>query len=106
MTVADSEVVRRYPSDVAYRPEQSDKPLEEGRGELDKGRIARLAVAVLAIIAALVFMAQNNERVELNFLSFEVSTRLWVGLLATLVLGALLGQGVQALWERRKRRRA
>lgn len=97
--------MRQYPSGVAYRPEQSDVPLQEGRGELDKGRLIRLAVALLAIIAALVFMAQNNEQVELNFLSFEVTTRLWVGLLATLVLGALLGQGLEALWARRRRRR-
>jgi hypothetical protein len=50
-------------------------------------------------------MAQNNDRVELNFLIFSVTTRLWVGLLFTLVLGALLGQGLEVLWARRKRRR-
>jgi uncharacterized integral membrane protein len=51
-------------------------------------------------------MSQNNDKVELNFLMFSVSARLWVGLLATLVLGAVLGQGAEVLWERRKRRRA
>jgi uncharacterized integral membrane protein len=89
---------------VAYRPEQSDRPLEETGEGLDTRRIIRLVVAALAIVVAIVFMAQNNERVELNFLGFEVTTRLWVGLLVALVLGALLGQALEALWERRKRR--
>lgn len=89
---------------MAYSPGQSDFPVEETRQSIDKRRAARFAVAGGAILVAVLFMAQNNERVELNFLVFEVSTRLWVGLLATLVLGALLGQGIEALWARRKRR--
>ncbi len=89
---------------MAYSPGESDFPMEETRASTDKRRAARFAVAGVAILVAVLFMAQNNDRVELNFLVFEVSTRLWVGLLATLVLGALLGQGVGALWARRKRR--
>lgn len=89
---------------MAYRSDRSDLPLDENREGVDKRRAARFAVAGLAILVAVVFMAQNNERVELNFLVFDVTTRLWVGLLATLVLGALLGQGVEVLWQRRKRR--
>ena len=50
-------------------------------------------------------MAQNNDEVELNFLFISVESRLWVGMLVTLLLGALLGQGVEALWDRRQRRR-
>jgi len=50
-------------------------------------------------------VVQNNDRIELNFLVFEVTTRLWVGLLVTLVLGALLGQAAEVLWARRRRRR-
>jgi uncharacterized integral membrane protein len=89
---------------VAYRPEQSDRPLQESGEGFETRRLIRLVVAALAIVVAIVFMAQNNERVELNFLGFEVTTRLWVGLLVALVLGALLGQALEALWERRKRR--
>lgn len=75
------------------------------RGTVDKSRIARFLVAGIAILVAVVFMAQNNDQVELNFLVLSVSTRLWVGMLVTLVLGALLGQGVAILWTRRKARR-
>lgn len=90
---------------MAYRPDQSDFPLEESSSDgVDKGRAIRFGLAGVAIILAVVFIAQNNEGVELHFLTFELSTRLWVGLLASLVLGALLGQGIEALWERRRRR--
>jgi uncharacterized integral membrane protein len=91
---------------MAYRPGQSDVPLEETSEGVDKRRAMRLLVAGIAIIVAVVFLSQNNDKVELNFLMFSVSARLWVGLLATLVLGAVLGQGAEVLWERRKRRRA
>lgn len=76
------------------------------RGKTDKARAVRFAVAGIAVLVAVVFMAQNNERVELNFLVFTVSTRLWVGMLVTLLLGAVLGQGVEVLWARRKARRS
>jgi uncharacterized integral membrane protein len=79
---------------------------DEKRGTADRSRAVRFGVAGIAILVAVVFMAQNNERVELNFLMFSISTRLWVGLLVTLVLGALLGQGAEVLWMRRKARRA
>lgn len=79
---------------------------EQRPGRVDNRRAVRLLVAGLAVVAAVVFMAQNNEDVELNFLVFDVTTRLWVGLLVTLLLGAILGQGVEALWDRRRRRRA
>ena len=78
----------------------------EGRSPGDKARAVRLAVAGVAILVAVLFMTQNNERVELNFLLFSVTTRLWVGLLVSLVLGVFLGQAVEALWTRRRARRA
>lgn len=89
---------------MTYRAEGSDVPLDETSEGVDKRRVTRLLVAGVAIVLAVVFMAQNNERVQLDFLMISVSTRLWVGMLVMLVLGALLGQAVEALWARRKRR--
>lgn len=66
----------------------------------------RLLVAGVAIVLGVVFMAQNNQQVELEFLMFSIDTRLWVGMLVTLLLGALLGQAAEILWARRKRRNA
>ncbi|MGH9229879.1 MAG: LapA family protein [Acidimicrobiales bacterium] len=91
---------------MAYKPEGSDVPLEESSDGPDLRLIARLLVAIAAVVLAILFVAQNSDRVETSFVFFDVTTRLWVGLLVALVLGALLGQAVEAMWERRKRRKA
>ena len=90
---------------MAYRPDRSDLPLEEDIEPAGHRRAVRLLLVGVAIVVAVVFMAQNNDEVELNFLFISVESRLWVGMLVTLLLGALLGQGVEALWDRRQRRR-
>ena len=96
---------------MSYEPDRSDPPGPTGGPfahdeGVDKRQVARLVVAGVALVAAIVFIAQNGETVEMNFLGFSVETRLWVGLVLTLVLGALLGQAVEALWHRRQRRNA
>jgi uncharacterized integral membrane protein len=68
--------------------------------------VVRLVIAVVAVVLAVLFVVQNNDKVETSFIFFDVTARVWVGLLVALVLGALLGQAVEALWERRKKRRA
>lgn len=90
---------------MAYSPDRSDLPLEESHEGVDKRRAIRLGVAGLAVVVAVIFMAQNSQKVTLEFLSFSVSARVWVGMLVTLLLGAALGQAAEALWDRRKRRR-
>jgi uncharacterized integral membrane protein len=47
---------------------------------------------------------QNSDRVHLRFLVFDVTARLWVGLVVSLLLGAVLGQAVGTI--RRRRRHA
>jgi len=91
---------------VAYEPGRSDVPLEESSDGPDLRLIARLLVAAAAVVLAILFVAQNSDRVETSFVFFDVTTRVWVGLLVALVLGALLGQAVEAMWDRRKKRRA
>ncbi|MGH9191012.1 MAG: hypothetical protein ACRDZ0_00870 [Acidimicrobiales bacterium] len=91
---------------MAYRPESSDVPLEQSSDGPDLRLIARLLVAAAAVVLAILFVMQNSDRVEMSFVFFDVTSRLWVGLLVALVLGALLGQAAEALWERRKKRKA
>jgi uncharacterized integral membrane protein len=92
---------------VAFSSASDDPPSgEQPRGGVDNRRAIRLLVAGIAVVAAVVFMAQNNEDVQLDFLVFDITARLWVGLLVTLLLGAILGQAVETMWDRRRRRRA
>jgi uncharacterized integral membrane protein len=91
---------------VAYRPERSDVPLDESSDGLDRRLVTRVVIGVVVVILAILFVVQNSDRVQTTFVFFDVTTRLWVGLVVALVLGALLGQVVEALWDRRKRRKA
>jgi uncharacterized integral membrane protein len=63
----------------------------------------RLIVAAVALIVGLIFIFQNSERVETTFLVFNVTTRLWVGLLVAALVGAILGLVAGAAWSRRRR---
>ncbi|HZA76757.1 MAG TPA: hypothetical protein VE623_10260 [Acidimicrobiales bacterium] len=91
---------------MAYKPESSDVPLEESSDGPDLKLITRLVIAAAAIVLAVLFVLQNSDRVKTSFVFFDVTTRLWVGLLVALLLGALLGQGVEAMWDRRKKKKA
>jgi uncharacterized integral membrane protein len=91
---------------VAYKPESSDVPMEESSDGPDMRLITRLVVAAAAIVLAVLFVLQNSDRVKTSFVFFDVTTRVWVGLVVALLLGALLGQGAEAMWDRRKKKKA
>ena len=91
---------------MAYDPGRSDVPLKETNEDAEGRRIGRLVAVAVVVLITIVFIAQNSDRVETTFLFFSVDTRLWVSLLVAVILGALLGQLAEALWARRKRRRA
>jgi uncharacterized integral membrane protein len=63
----------------------------------------RLIVAAVALVVALIFIFQNSERVETTFLVFNVTTRLWVGLVVAALVGVILGLVLGAAWSRRRR---
>jgi uncharacterized integral membrane protein len=90
---------------MAYQPGRSDVPLDDTGDGLDTRLVLRLVIAAVIVILTIVFMAQNSEKVETTFIFFTVETRLWVSLLVAVLLGAFLGQLVEALWDRRRRRR-
>jgi uncharacterized integral membrane protein len=73
----------------------------------EKGRerdvAPRVLIALGALIAAVIFIAQNRNRVETTFLIFDGHPRLWVVILVSLLLGALLGQAGALMLRRRKR---
>jgi uncharacterized integral membrane protein len=65
---------------------------------------AGLIIAGLIVIAVAIFVAQNTESIEFEFLVFTFSMPLWLVLVIVFALGAVVGQGVMWLRRRRKRR--
>ncbi len=90
---------------MAYEPSRSDAPLDDTGEGLDTRLVLRLVIGAAIVLFTIVFIVQNSEKVETSFVFFSVETRLWVSLLVAVVLGALLGQAVEALWHRRKARK-
>lgn len=54
----------------------------------------RVLLALVALILAVIFTTQNDRHVRIHFVFFTVVSRLWIGFIVCLVLGALLGQAV------------
>ncbi|HEV7760339.1 MAG TPA: LapA family protein [Acidimicrobiales bacterium] len=87
-------------SDATDPPEDGWKNFEDGKviesadstRERDWG--PRLIIAGLALLAAVLFIVQNSNRVRTEFLIFDFKPRLWVVIVFSMLLGALLGQAV------------
>ena len=73
-----------------------------GAQKRDRDVTPRVIVAVLALLAAAAFVLQNGNRVETTFLFFEGRQPLWLVIVLSILLGALLGQAVGLLRRRRK----
>lgn len=65
---------------------------------------ALIAFVALAAFVA-VFVLQNRDRIELDFLVFEVRARTWTSMAVSLVLGAVLDRLFLRWWRRRRSRR-
>jgi len=81
---------------------------EGGSGGSDKGRLGGGAIASIAGIALLVtFMLQNTNDVRLDFLFWHFTWPLWLVVMLSAALGALVwfGLGVMRRHRRRKERR-
>ena len=87
---------------VQERPSDSTSPPAEGR-RLGSGAIASLSGVGLLLI----FMIQNTQRVQLDFLLWTFTWPLWLLTMVSALLGALvwLGLGVMRRHRRRKERR-
>lgn len=73
--------------------------------ETQRGRdvAPRAIIALVALVTAVIFIVQNRNRVETTFLFFDATPRLWVVIVVSLLLGALLGQAAALLARRRKK---
>ena len=66
------------------------------------------ALIVLGIVAivAVIFIVQNSARTDINFLFFDVNSRVWVALLVAIAIGILLDRLFIYWWRRRRNRDA
>jgi uncharacterized integral membrane protein len=70
----------------------------------DSGMSAGLIIAGIVAIAALIFILQNSEQQEVNFLFFSATVPLSVVIIISMVLGAILGWFFAYMRRRKKRR--
>lgn len=63
----------------------------------------RIIVAGIALVLAIIFVVQNRDEVETNFLFVHGTQPLWFLILINLLLGALLGQAIGMLRRRSKK---
>jgi uncharacterized integral membrane protein len=60
-----------------------------------------IALGVVAIVAV-IFVVQNSNRTDVNFLFFDVNSRVWVALLVAVGLGVVLDRLFIRWWRKRK----
>jgi uncharacterized integral membrane protein len=80
-----------------------DRLRDDSFEQESRSGISPALVAVVAVIIV-VFVLQNRDRTEIDFLVFEVRSRVWVALAIAIGLGVLLDRVVLTWWRRRRRR--
>jgi len=80
----------------------SESVVDEGGLSL-RQKLNLAATAVLGIALAL-FIFQNTERQQINFLSFEPNMPIWLLVLGSAAAGAIIWVVGSALWRRKRRR--
>ncbi len=60
---------------------------------------------LLVIVAAVtaIFIAQNRERTDIEFLFFDFNSRVWTAIVISLLLGVLLDRLILMWWRRARR---
>ncbi len=53
--------------------------------------VFKLVVFLVVFAYAVAFILSNSKKVEISFVFFTVQSRAWLGFIASLVIGALLG---------------
>lgn len=79
----------------------------ESGSEVSGGRRPPLVLIALVIVAlyAFVFVLRNGDRTTIDFLFFEVDSRVWVAIAISIALGIVLDRLILAWWRRTRRRR-
>jgi uncharacterized integral membrane protein len=56
----------------------------------------RIIVGILIVVYVILFIVLNSQSVKIDFVFFNVRSRLWVGFLVCVVLGGVLGIALAA----------
>lgn len=65
-----------------------------------------LFLILLIVVAAItaVFIAQNREETQVEFLFFDVQSRVWTAIAVAIALGVVLDRLILAWWRRSRKR--
>lgn len=92
------------PAKAAKAPKAPKEPKEARTVKLGKFEVpVRVIAAGGALLAVLVFIFQNRDEAETNFLFIHGSQPLWFVIIVSVLLGVLLGQAVGMLRNRQKK---
>ncbi|MDG1187450.1 MAG: LapA family protein [Ilumatobacter sp.] len=78
-----------------------DQPSRNGRNGPGLFLILTIVVAVITAV----FVAQNRDQIEIKFLFFDFSSRIWTAIAMAIGLGILLDRLVNGWWRRARKRK-
>ena len=82
----------------------SDFDDQPSRGGRNGPGLFLVLTIVVAIITA-VFVAQNRDQIEIKFLFFDFTSRIWTAIAIAIGLGILLDRLVLGWWRRSRKRK-
>jgi uncharacterized integral membrane protein len=83
-----AETPKEEPAPEADKP--ADEPLPGERRTRLSGAWTAIVIGLLALVVILVFILQNQQSVQIKFLTFEGNLPLAIALLFALILGAVI----------------
>jgi uncharacterized integral membrane protein len=92
------------PKDPSAPATQPAHPSNGSSRASDVGRSLKTAAYVAIAVVATIFLLRNSQSVEVDFVFTSVEVPLFLVLLATLIVGAVLALGAQGLRHRKKSR--
>ena len=78
-----------------------DQPSRAGRN----GPGLFLVLTIIVAIITAVFVAQNRDQIEIKFLFFDFTSRIWTAIAIAIGLGILLDRLVLGWWRRARKRK-
>jgi uncharacterized integral membrane protein len=86
-------------ADPVYEQRRDDGGIRRTRTGISPALIAALVV----VAGAIVFIVQNTERAQIQFLFVERRMAVWVAIAIAIVVGVILDRLLSAWWRRRRR---